>query len=146
RASMRPRPVDAVLLHAADLAEGTPEALRLEHRIVTEAFRAARRPDEMAEHAALEEVLMPIRPGKAERGHEMRLARRRRLSATLAQLVVDARHRGGEILRLPGPARREDAGRAVERVDSKAGVVREARQAGGARRRMRLDGGVLGIG
>src|SRR5262249_50675278 len=49
----------------------------------------------------------------------------------------------GDPVRLGGPARRADAGRAIEGVDLDARVVGQAELAGGARERTRLDERVL---
>ena len=84
----------------------------------------------------------------------MRASLRGLLGAALLQQALDPRHRRVEILGRPGPARRENSGRAVERVDDEAGIVGEGRQLRGLRRRDRLDprigdktvAGLLGLG
>ena len=48
-----------------------------------------------------------------------------------------------EVARLACPARRVDAGRAVERIDREPGVVGECRQRGGGRGGKRLDAGIV---
>ena len=78
----------------------------------------------------LEFLDMAVRPGDAERRDEMRAALVGRGRAALAELVFDALHGVCEILVRTGPARRIDAGLAVERVDREAGIVREGRQTG----------------
>ena len=75
------RPVDAVLFLRRHLAEGRVVPVGLEHRVVAEASLPARRPDEMAVHAAFEQLLMAIRPGDHESGDEMRAPLARRESA-----------------------------------------------------------------
>ena len=79
----------AVFLLARHFAEGAVVAVGQEHRIVAEAFVAARRPDQRAVDARLEFLDMAVRPGDAERGDEMRLALLRRCRAALAQFVFD---------------------------------------------------------
>ena len=129
----------AVLLDAGHLAEGARVPVGQERRIVTEAGGAARRPHQRAVGARLDLFEMIVRPGDAQRGNEMRLALRRRGGAALLQQALDPRHRGGKILGRPGPARRENPGRAIERVDHQSGIVGEGRQLRGLRRRHRLD-------
>src|SRR4051812_46129064 len=72
----------------------------------------------------------------------MRLALVRRRGAALLQQPLDPRHCRGEILGFPRPARRIDAGCAVERVDHEAGIIGEGRKLRGLRRGDRLDRGV----
>ncbi len=62
------------------------------------------------------------------------------------QAVLDALHGGGEILAGPGPARRIDAGIAVQRIDADARIVGQRRQARGDGGGDRLERGVLGEG
>ena len=45
-----------------------------------------------------------------------------------------------------GPARREDAGPPVQRIDAQAAVVGERREAGQVRRLARLEVGIVGEG
>src|SRR5262245_9784529 len=78
----------AVLLVGGHLAEGAGVAVGQEHRIVAEARGAARRPHECAVSARLELLAMSVRPGDAQRGHEMRRALPRRRRATRPQLVL----------------------------------------------------------
>src|SRR5258708_32423279 len=59
--------------------------------------------------------------------------------ASLLQQAFDPRHRDGEILVRAGPARGEDSGRAVERIDGQSGIVGERRKLCGLGRRYRLD-------
>src|SRR5215472_4152193 len=60
----------------------------------------------------------------------MRAARRRLERVALPQHALDLLHGEAEILALAGPARRQDAGRAVERVDRQSGVVGKGRESG----------------
>ena len=135
---------NAVLLLRRHLAEGLGIAGRLEDRVVAEAGRPARRIDDCAEDAALEQFLMPIRPGDHQRRDEMRLALFRHGRAALGEFGLHTGQSRGEVLARTGPVRREQAGRAVERVDADAGIVGQRRQAGSVGRRHRLDRGVLG--
>src|SRR5689334_25354416 len=105
----------AVFLDAGHLAEGTRVAVGKKGRIVTETGGAARRPDQRAIGSRLDFLEMAVRPGHAQRRDEVRLALVRRRRAALLQQALDPRHGRTEILALAGPARRIDAGRAVER-------------------------------
>ncbi len=134
-------PVDAVLLLRREFAEGQRRIVGLEHRVVAEPLVAARRPDQLAEDPALEQLLVPVRPGQDQGRDEVGPPVG---GATGRKLALDARHRAGKVLRAAGPAGREQPGRSVERVHAQARIVREGRQPGGVRRRPRLDGGVLG--
>ena len=114
-------------------------AVGQEHRIVTKALIAARRPNQRAVDAALEFLDVTIGPGHAQRGDEMRLAALRRRRAALAEFFLDRRHGPGKIPLGPGPARRMDTRRAVERIDHQARIVGKGGQAGRLGRRFRLD-------
>src|SRR5262245_31332856 len=108
-----------MLLLARHLAEGAAVAVGQEHRVVTEAPLAARRPDEGAVDPCLERLDVSVRPGDAERGNEMRLAPFRHQCPARAQLVLYRLHGVPKILVRTRPACRIDAGIAVERVDGK---------------------------
>ncbi len=69
----------------------------------------------------------------------MRLALVGRGRAALLQQALDPGHRRHEILALAGPARRVNAGRAVQCIDHEAGIVGKGRQLRGFRGRDRLD-------
>ena len=84
---------------------------------------------------------MAVGPGHAQRGDEMRAAVARRLCARAAGRRSSSMARG-EILVGSRPARRMDAGRAVERFDHKPGIVGESRQLRGVCRGLRLDAGI----
>src|ERR1700676_5376693 len=64
----------AMLLVARHLAERAGVAFGQENRIIAEAGGSAWRPHQRAVDAALEFLHMPVRPGHAQRAHEMRLA------------------------------------------------------------------------
>src|SRR5437899_10567384 len=64
----------AVLFLARHFAEGAAVAIGQEHRVVAEALRSARRPDERAVDARLELLDMAVGPRDAERRDEMPLA------------------------------------------------------------------------
>ncbi len=131
----RARPVaDGVLLGRIDLAERLPAAARHEHRIVAKTLVAARRPDRRAVDAADEGLGVSIRPGEAQCGDEPCAPVR-----GVAHLLVHPRHRGGKVLGCACPARRIHPGRAVQRGDAEAGIVRQRRQAARPRSRQRLD-------
>jgi len=78
----RPRPVreaaaawgQAVLVRAGEFPERLRQAVGLEHGIETEPARAARRPDQGAVDPGLELLRVPVRPGDAQGGDEMRPA------------------------------------------------------------------------
>src|SRR5579883_616633 len=92
---------DGMLCRRFHLAEGFMAAGGHEYRVVAEAARAARRPDQMALHLAAKGLDMAIRPGKRKRrdegGAPIILA---------LELLLDARHGAAEIALGPGPARR----------------------------------------
>src|SRR3954463_3785294 len=106
----------SVLLVATHLAERKLEAVRQEHRIVTEALIPARRPDQRTLDPALEFLGMSVRPCGAQHRDEMRPALLRREGIALAQAGLDLLHRAAEVLGLAGPACRINARRALERV------------------------------
>src|SRR3954464_8142345 len=112
--SLRRQPVLFVATH---LAERKSESIGKKHRIVAEALTPARRPDERAVHAPLEFLHMAVRPRDGEHGDEMSLAFLRREAIALAQAGLDLLHRLAKVLRLARPARRIDAGCAIERID-----------------------------
>src|ERR1700674_2761915 len=112
-------------------------AVRPECRIVTEALVAARRELKFAIDAALESLDPSVRPREGEHADEVSAPRLRRPGGL--QLLLDARHRTGEILRLMRPARRVDTRGAAERLDAKAGIICERRFARRARRRFGLQ-------
>src|SRR5829696_4013648 len=82
-------PVDAVLLLGRHLAEGPVETVGSEHRVVAEALRAARRPHQRAVDAALEQLVVPVRPGDDKRRHEMGAAHLWRGGAAPGELAPD---------------------------------------------------------
>src|SRR6185295_11693312 len=78
-----------------------------EHRIISETLVAARRPDQMAEHLALEGVGGAVGPRKAQHGREVGAwARLLGPGAALAHLVGQPLHREPEVPLRTGPARR----------------------------------------
>src|SRR3954453_21772412 len=92
-----------VLFLGRHLAEGAVVAVRLEQRVVTEAERAARRPDDGSVDRGLELLDMTVRPGDAQRRDEMAAALLRRLGAALDQQALNLVHGEPEILVRPGP-------------------------------------------
>ena len=127
-------------------AEGLGEAAGHEHRIVTEAFVATRRPNQDAVDAAFENVTVALGPGKAEGADEMGLARVGRDGAPGLELFFDIAHGQRKILGSTGPARRIDAGIATQCIDTKAGIVRKCREACSLRGMLRLQPGISGKG
>src|SRR5262245_32016359 len=85
-----------------------------EHRIITEAALAARRPDEGAMHLAAEILDMAVRPGDGEHADEMRSTALRQGGALRLKLLLDIAHGEGEILGGSRPARRIEAGIAIQ--------------------------------
>src|SRR5581483_497200 len=63
---------ETMFVVGAHLAKGSVETFRLKHRIITETGGAARRPDQRAVDAAFEFFQMPVGPGDAQGGDEMR--------------------------------------------------------------------------
>ena len=100
----RRRPVDAVLLLGRHLAEGPVEAVRPEHRVVAEALRAARRPDQRRRRRGPRTA--PSWPsGQATTSAETKCARRSAArSRRVEQFALDPRHRGAEILARARPS------------------------------------------
>src|SRR5579862_5335601 len=101
---------DAVLQFGVHFAEGFVVAIRHEHRVVAEAARPARRPDETSMRLAAKGGFLAIRPGEREDRDEMGAP-----VLLSAEFRLHPRHRGAEILPRPGPARRIDARRAAKR-------------------------------
>jgi hypothetical protein len=131
---------DGVFLRRVDLAESLLAMLRLEHRVVAEAVRAARRPHPMAGRAPLEGLDMPVRPGQDEGAGEPG-----RPVLELLRGVHHLPHGIGIVARpvgLDGPIGRADARRAIQRRDREARIIGQRRQARGPRGGERLDGGI----
>src|SRR5437868_14522017 len=93
-----------VLLFATHLPESKVKSVRQQHRIVSEAFLAARRPDQRAIDDSLEFFDMAIRPRDRQYRDEMRLAAVRREGIALAQAGLHLFHGVAEISVLAGPA------------------------------------------
>ena len=125
-----------------DLAEGHLVPVGDKHRIVAEAAFAARRPHEASVDLSAKSRDLALRPGQRQHRHEMGAF------VPAAKFAPHALHRDPEILVRPGPARRVDAGSAVERRHDQPGIVRQgnetARPGGGAcpsrRRGARIHG------
>ena len=123
------------------LAVGLGLAMRLKHRVVAEAPRATRRPHPLAFDTPLEQLEMPIRPGEAKHGYEIGAVIPGR-----SDLGTHALHGGGEVTRRAGPARRIDAGCAIQSADAEAAVIRQRRQAARPGCRLRLQPRIAGEG
>src|SRR5215475_10856935 len=87
------------------LAECPVETVRTEKWIVPESFVATWRPDGDAIDPAFEFLNMAVRPGKTQRGHEMRAPLLGGLGTAFDQQGLDAVHRRPEILVRAGPPR-----------------------------------------
>ena len=107
----------------------------LEDRVVAVAVLAAHGPDDAAFDAALEHLLVVIRPEEHEGGAEAGGAGFGRVAGF--QFVPGAFHGAVKVAAIGrfGPIGGVDAGRAAERVDLDAGIVGQRGEAGG------LDGG-----
>src|ERR1700722_1836574 len=75
----------AMLFDRGHFAEGATMSIRQEHRIVTEARGAARRPHQRPIGARFDFLDMTVGPGDAERGYEMRASLRSLRRAALLQ-------------------------------------------------------------
>src|SRR6185369_12820771 len=96
----------AVFLDRGHLAKGPDVPIGLERRIIAETGGAAWRPDQSSIGAGFDLFEVTVRPGDAQRGHEMCLSLVRRGGAALLQQALDPAHRRHEVLALAGPARR----------------------------------------
>src|ERR1700732_564494 len=114
-----------MLLVARHLAEGAGMPVGQKNRIIAEAGCSAWRPYQRAVDAALELFRVAVRPGHAQRAHEMRLALVGPHGAVAAELVLDPAHGGSKILGLARPARRVNPRSAAERIDREAGIIRK---------------------
>ena len=123
---------DRVLFRRVDLAEGLVVAGGDEHRVVAEALVAARRPDQRAVDPAFEALDLAV-VGPGERQARRRNARRGPASGPAASTSRQTRSIAAAEVAVAGlvlgPARREDARAAVERVDAQPAVVGERGQA-----------------
>src|SRR3981189_87301 len=112
---------DVVLILGSHFAERHRVSIRHEYGVVAEAALAARRPRQRPMAlAAKRRALAPMliwRPGERQHRDEMGLP------GLVAQFAMHPLHCDAEILGLPGPARRIDAGRAAERRHHQAGIV-----------------------
>src|SRR5690349_3689678 len=107
-----------------DLAEGPLIAIGDEHRVIAEAVRPARRPDERAVDAALEALDRTVGPGDRQRADKVRVMPA--VGTRGLDFVPHAHHRAVEVavaILVLGPARRVDAGAAVKRIDAEPAVV-----------------------
>src|SRR5690606_5156077 len=118
-----------LLLRAGHLGEGALLALRHEHRVVAEPARAARLLDQLALDPALGQLLVAVRPGKAEHRDERRAAIGLREAAEApGQLVAHPGHGPAKVALRPGPARRVHPGRAIQTVRLQPRAVGARRQ------------------
>src|SRR5581483_4424406 len=110
--------------------------------VVAESGGAPRRPNQRAIDPRLDFLEMPVGPGHAKRGDEMRSSLRGLRRAALGEQPFDPAHRGVEILVRPGPARRLDPRRSLKRVDHQTRIVGKRGQFRRIGRRRRLDPGI----
>src|SRR5688572_11051090 len=100
-----------------DLAKGPLIAIGNEHRVIAKAVLPARRPDERAVDAALEAFDRAVGPGNRQRADEVRVMPA--VGTRCLDFVPNTLHRAIEVavaILVLGPARRVDAGTAVEGV------------------------------
>src|SRR5258707_7625234 len=115
----RPRPMrqaespgrQAMFFRTRHLAEGEIIAIRKKNRIVAKPFLAARRPNQRAIDSAVKLLHMAVRPGDAQRRHEVGGPGLWRHGAVMTQLLVDFLHSCPKILARASPSGRMDAGR-----------------------------------
>ena len=136
---LRRQPVFFFRVH---FAESAVEAIGTKKRIVAEAFVATRWPHCNAVNTALELFDVPVGPGNAQRGDEMRAPLFGCFGAAFDQQCLNTVHGAAKILVGSRPARGMDAGLAAERIDHQSRIVGERRLAARARRGFRLDAGI----
>src|SRR5215217_6254485 len=101
----RPRPVrqpaparrQAMFLVGGHFAEGAVVPVRQEHRVVTKALRAARRPNQRTVNPRFKFFNMAVRPSEAERRNEMGPPPVGGNCTALEQQSLNFLHRGGKI-------------------------------------------------
>src|SRR5262245_18213538 len=137
-----------VLRERLHLAKGYLMTHWHEHRIVTETPVAARRPHQYPIDPAVERFdLSVIWPGDRERACEMRGWGG--IGLGCFDFAPDLRHRALPVAvsdLVFGPARRENARAAVQRVDAEAAIVGKRRKAAQVSGHARLQIGVVGEG
>src|SRR4029077_19933931 len=139
---------DPVLMLGIDFAEGLIVSIRHKYGVVAEAALAARRPGQPTVYLAAKCLDRAVRPGQRQHRDEIRAP------VLLAELAMDPLHRDAEVFCRAGPARRIDAGRAIERRDDQPGIIGESRQTtrlgGGTRLQFGVGfecrAGLLGLG
>ena len=94
----------AVLLLRAHLAEGAVVAVGQEHRVVAEAFVAARRPDQRAVDAAGESLVLAVGHGEGQHARRNARGAAPACRAERLQRVLDLAHGDGEILASARPS------------------------------------------
>src|SRR6185312_4898611 len=137
---------DRVLPLGLHLAERLGPAIGHEHRIVAEPVAAARRPDEMTEHLALEQPGLAVGPSETEHRYEVGARTGRNPAVPRRDFLAEPLHRQAEILARPRPTRRVDARRTAKAIDLEARVVGERRQSRSRRCRHGLELRVAGKG
>ena len=134
-----------LLLSRLHLAESQSLARRNKNRIIAETTTSARRKRQTPARLALPELAAPGGVGKTQHAQKMR-RRALGLGARVGERASDTQTRRAEIPRARAlvnrPARRVNAGRAVQRVNTETRVVRERDAARRPRRRRRLQLGV----
>jgi hypothetical protein len=117
-----------VLHMRIDLAEGLVPAFGHENRIIAEPKPAARRKGEMAMDFALKDFDLAMRHGERQGADEFGRTVPRVLGQ---QFVFDPRHRLGKIFIWSRPARRMNAGFALQSIDPEPGIVGQGRMTAG---------------
>ena len=136
--------IDLLLFGGVHLTECARLAIDHEHRIITEALAATRRPDQCAGYRAFEQLIMPVGPRERQRAEKARGSVDVR--ALFGQFSLNLAHR-----HVPVPARATfeggffcpvggiDAGRTAQGCGAHAAIVCQGDLPGGLHRRARLD-------
>src|SRR5450830_934161 len=132
---------DGVLLRRGQLGAGPGVAVGHQDQVVAESAAPARLARQRAVELADLDLLEPVRCDKGGGAREVRGAV---LGADVAELVEQQAQVRGVVAVTAGPARREDARRATEHVDTQPGIVRDGGQTGVRGESPGLDQRILG--
>src|SRR3954469_933076 len=94
---------DGIFAGRLHFAERLLVAVGDEDRIIAETVAAARGPNDMTVNFALEQLGLPVRPGKAQHRDEVGAQGRAAPGLPVDQFVVDALHGYGEVAFWPRP-------------------------------------------